>query len=96
MPGEGLTHGPPATQNAGGSHHRCSQIIRHSLRGGVNAYGVLFPGTGLSCPRHLCDAKHHHRLSASVGAPEPHALAVRVSIARRAMLPRPPHPAPRS
>jgi len=38
MPGEGLTHGPPATKNAGGSHHRISQIIRHSLRGGFTAY----------------------------------------------------------
>ena len=28
MPGEGLTHGPPATKKAGGSHHRISQIIR--------------------------------------------------------------------
>src|SRR5689334_12232982 len=25
MPGEGLTHGPPATKKAGGSHHRCSR-----------------------------------------------------------------------
>jgi hypothetical protein len=39
MPGEGLTHGPPATRKAGGSHHRFSRIIRHSLRDGFN--GVL-------------------------------------------------------
>jgi len=38
MPGEGLTHGPPATKKAGGSHHRISQIIRHSLRDGFTAY----------------------------------------------------------
>jgi hypothetical protein len=38
MPGEGLTHGPPATKKAGGSHHRFSQIIRHSLRDGFTAY----------------------------------------------------------
>jgi hypothetical protein len=25
MPGEGLTHGPPATKKAGGSYHRFSQ-----------------------------------------------------------------------
>jgi hypothetical protein len=25
MPGEGLTHGPPAEKKAGGSHHRISQ-----------------------------------------------------------------------
>jgi hypothetical protein len=51
MPGEGLTHGPPAIGKAGGRYHRCSQIIRHSLRDGFNAYSVLSPGTGLSCPR---------------------------------------------
>jgi hypothetical protein len=49
MPGEGLTRGPPAKQKAGGSYHRFSQIIRHSLRDGFNAYVVLSPGTGLSC-----------------------------------------------
>jgi hypothetical protein len=38
MPGEGLTHGPPAEKNVGGSHDRFSQIIRHSLRDGVTAY----------------------------------------------------------
>jgi len=41
MPGDGLTHGPPATKNAGGSHHRFSRIIRHSLRNGVTAYSAL-------------------------------------------------------
>ena len=25
MPGEGFTHGPPATKKAGGSHHRCNR-----------------------------------------------------------------------
>jgi hypothetical protein len=55
MPGEGLTHGPPATKKAGGSYHRFSQIIRHSLRNGVTAYNVLSPGPGLSCPRHQRD-----------------------------------------
>jgi hypothetical protein len=34
-PGAGRTHGPPATKNAGGSHHRFSQILRPSLRDGV-------------------------------------------------------------
>jgi len=47
MPGEGLTHGPPANKNAGGRNHRFSRIIRHSLRGGFNAYGVLL------CPQNL-------------------------------------------
>jgi hypothetical protein len=44
MPGDGLAHGPPANQKAGGSHHRFSQIIRHSLRDGFNAYIRALPG----------------------------------------------------
>jgi hypothetical protein len=43
MPGEGLTHGPPATRKAGGSHHRFSQINRHSLRNGFNGLYVISP-----------------------------------------------------
>ena len=39
MPGDGLTHGPPANRKAGGSHHRFSRNNRHSLRDGFN--GVL-------------------------------------------------------
>ena len=31
------THGPPANRKAGGSYHRFSQIIRHSLRDSFNA-----------------------------------------------------------
>jgi hypothetical protein len=57
MPGDGLAHGPPATKKAGGSYHRFSQIIRHSLRDGFNAYIGLSPGTGLSCSHH---ARDHH------------------------------------
>jgi hypothetical protein len=59
---------------------------------------VLFPVTGLFCHRHL--AGHvPARLSASVGAPEPHDFAVRCSIIRprnelRLTPQRPSHPAP--
>ena len=35
MPDAGRTHGPPATKNAGGSHHRYRRTIRHSLRDGL-------------------------------------------------------------
>jgi hypothetical protein len=38
MPGDGLTHGPPATKKAGGSHHRLGRINRHSLRDGFNGF----------------------------------------------------------
>ena len=41
MPGAGRTHGPPATRKAGGSHHRFSQDIRHSLHNGFNGCSVL-------------------------------------------------------
>jgi len=71
------THGPPATRNAGGSHHRFSQIIRHSLRDGFNAYGVLSRVNGLFCHPRPRDAKHHRKLSISVAMPGPHAFAVR-------------------
>jgi hypothetical protein len=47
MPGDGLTHGPPATKKAGGSHHRFSQINRHSLRNGFNGLYVISPVSGL-------------------------------------------------
>jgi len=63
MPGEGLTHGPPAAKKAGGSHHRFSQIIRHSLRDGFTAYtwsprgpGFLAPVIARSVSRNLASA----------------------------------------
>jgi len=45
MPGDDLTHGPPATKKAGGSHHRFGRINRHSLRDGFTAYIALSPVT---------------------------------------------------
>src|SRR6202051_2952421 len=45
MPGDDLTHGPPATRKAGGSHHRFGRINRRSLRDGVTAYIALSPVT---------------------------------------------------
>jgi hypothetical protein len=38
---------------------------------------VISPGTGLSCPRHFSGNCFPRKLSASVGAPGPHAFAVR-------------------
>jgi hypothetical protein len=55
MPGEDLTHGPPAIRKTGGRYHRLSRIIRHSLHDGFNAYVVLSLGTGLSCPHRQRD-----------------------------------------
>jgi len=59
------------------SHHGHTGTFRHSPRNGFTVSFVLFPGTGLSCPRRRRDAKHPRQLSASVGAPEPHDFAVR-------------------
>jgi len=53
MPDAGRTHGPPATRNAGGSHHRQGRDNRHSLRDGFTAYSGLSPETGLCCLRRL-------------------------------------------
>ena|SRR5689334_10403106 len=79
MPGEGLTHGPPAERYAGGRYHRCSRST------GIPCATVLpliraLPGDRLDCPRPH-DAKHHRvattrvprvALGASTGAPGPH------------------------
>jgi hypothetical protein len=43
MPGDGLTHGPPAAKKAGGSHHRWCRINRHSLRDGFNGFLRALP-----------------------------------------------------
>jgi hypothetical protein len=51
---------------------------------------VLFPGTGLSCPRHR---RKLRRLDISVGISEPHDFAVRIDIARLATPTHPSHPA---
>jgi len=72
------THGPPAAKKAGGSYHRFSQIIRHSLRDGFNAYSALSLGTGLSCSHRPRDHHLANLASASGGqdhAPSPSASA---------------------
>ena len=79
MPGEGLTHGPPAAKKAGGRHHRISQTSGIPCAMALTVYVVLSPGTGLSCPRRLVD--HPAKLSASVGAPGPHDFAVHDELA---------------
>ena len=56
MPGEGLTHGPPAAKNAGGRYHRCSRSTRHSPRDGFHVYSALSPVSGLDSHRPPPDA----------------------------------------
>ena len=94
MPGEGLTHGPPANKKAGGSYHRISRIIRHSLRDGVTAYCALSPGPGLSCPRRRAIISRD-LTSASGGqdhTPSPSATAAFVSRAVTSIASRAPRP----
>jgi hypothetical protein len=94
MPGEGLTHGPPANRKAGGSHHRFSQVIRHSLRNGFNGVLRALPGDRAFLPPSL--ARLSCELGISVGMPEPHDFAVRVSHVRLTSPQRPSHSASRS
>jgi hypothetical protein len=59
----------------------------------LTAYSALSPGTGLSCPRHPQRPSELCELSASVGAPGPHGLTVRMCASRLLPHLRPPHPA---
>jgi len=81
MPGDGLTHGPPATKNAGGSHHRFSRIIRHSLRNGLRLIPRSPWCTGLDS--HHRPATRLAELDPSVGGSGPHGFAVRFGLTRR-------------
>ena len=95
MPGDDLTHGPPATKKAGGSHHRFSRITRHSPRNGFTAYIALSPGTGLSCPRHRAGSLPRNLAPAS--GRQDHTTSPSASGAARLASPkRPPHPVPTS
>src|SRR4051794_15006805 len=75
--GAGLSHGPPATKNAGGRYHRygrghpdppCAMVLR---------FIRALPGDRLSCPRRLrrC-ASIIAELGISSGMPEPHDFTV--------------------
>ena len=88
---------PASKQKAGGRYHRFSQIIRHSLRDGFNAYIALSLGTGLSCSHR---PRSSRELGLSVGRPGPHDFAsasapfVRAKQSRAPPM-RPSHPASR-
>ncbi len=104
-PGAVRTHGPPAEENAGGSHHRYEPDHPAFPARWVNGLYVVSPVNGLSCHRHPPDALasqsdvelHHHEFSASVAAPGPYDFVVRNDISRlaqkRLTSSRPPHPA---
>jgi hypothetical protein len=70
MPGAGLAHGPPATKNAGGSHHRFSRTS-----GIPRAMVLTFIRVLLGAPGFLATVATRiisRRLSISVGMPGPH------------------------
>ena len=74
-PGAGRTHGPPATRNAGGSHHRYEPEQPAFPARWVTAYTCSPRGAGFLAPvtRKIIACK----LDASVAAPGPHDFAVR-------------------
>jgi hypothetical protein len=86
MPGDDLTHGPPATKKAGGSYHRFGRINRHSLRDGVNGLYRARPGETGFCVT-VPPGSSTRGLAPATRAPGPHALAVRFRIIRLTMLP---------
>ena len=101
MPGDDLTHGPPATKKAGGSHHRFGRINRHSLRDGLRLIsrsprgpGFLAPVAGVmpACRTRQGRHRHHRQLDLSVGRPGPRDFAVRAGHVRLTWHSRPPHP----
>src|SRR5690242_10057779 len=90
MPGEGLTHGPPAekklaavtTGSAESSGIPCAMVLTLIARSPWGP-GFLAPIAALTSSV---------QLGLSVGRPGPHAFAVRDVIARLAKPPRPSHP----
>jgi len=77
MPGEGLTHGPPAERKAGGSHHRFSRSTGIPRAMGLRFIRAL-PGDRLCCPRHPQIVVRE--LDLSTGRSGPHDFTVRTSV----------------
>jgi hypothetical protein len=50
MPGDGLTHGPPATKKQAAVTTGSARSTRHSLRGGFTAYTWSPRGPGFLAP----------------------------------------------
>ncbi|MDU6243799.1 MAG: hypothetical protein E6614_33445, partial [Bradyrhizobium sp.] len=69
MPGEDLTHGPPANEKAGGSHHRSGRSTGIPCAMGLTFIRDL-PGVRLIATV-VSGIIITHRLGASFGAPGP-------------------------
>ena len=94
MPGDDLTHGPPATKKqaavttgrAGSAGIPCAMVYA--------LYRAL-PGDLCLVATVVRETREHLRdLSACFGAPEPHDFTVRIRHVRLTCHPRPPHPRP--
>jgi hypothetical protein len=74
MPGEGLTHGPPAEKNAGGSHHRISRSSGIPCAMVLTLIRALLgvPGFLATVAQGVIQGINTRELSASIGAPGPH------------------------
>ena len=90
------THGPPATKNAGGSHHRSSRTSGIPCAMGLRIIRAL-PGDRLDCPRFAPTRFRALRRTPAPGRQD-HATSPSAPISRRATAPdepRPPHPTSR-
>jgi hypothetical protein len=90
MPGAGLTHGPRARKSTGKGPQAQPDHPAFPARWCYGLY-VIFPGTGLSCPRRT-QASSACELDTSVGVSGPHDFAVRADDARLAPSSRPSQP----
>ena len=87
MPGEGLTHGPPAEKKQAAVTTGSAKIIRHSLRDGFNGFLRTLPGE----PGFLAPVARDHLASLTPASgcqdhtTSPYALrpVVRATLARR-------------
>ena len=97
-PGAGRTHGPPAKQKAGGSHHRCEPNIRPSLRDGLTAYTWSPRGPARLPPLATMRVPRIAQASAPGGQNRTISPAPRIRSSARANPrcdpTRPPHPSP--
>jgi hypothetical protein len=83
MPGDGLTHGPPATKKQAAVTTGQARSTGIPCAMALTASFVLFPVTMLGCHRHPQGTRCAlWEFSACIGAPEPHDFAVRHSIIR--------------
>src|SRR4051812_48269382 len=71
MPGDGLTHGPPAKKMQAAGTTGAAGSTRHSLRDGLHAYIAISPVSGLLATVVRAMREHRHELGASLGAPGP-------------------------